>query len=121
MDNALALYYLKKIKYIKDTKDSLYIPVVMTHADIGTAQEKSKLYDKFMLLYELLYNSGVLPDMKEYEEFLQYKHNEIAEMNRKIGIGEPLLIDCDPYKLDFFEPYIEKYEKLVKDERENTI
>lgn len=117
MDNALALYYLRKIKYIKDKGDSLYVPVVMTSADIGTRKEKDKLYDEFRMLYELLYNSGVLPDVKEYEKFLQHKHNKIAEMNSRIGNGEPILMDCDPYGLDFFEPYIEKYEKLVEEDR----
>lgn len=118
MDNALALYYLRKIKYIKDKNDSLYIPVVMTRADIGTSKEKDKLHNEFIMLYELLYNSDVLPDVKEYEEFLKYKHNQIIEMNRKISIGQPLLLDYHPYELDFFEPYIKKYERLVKDEQE---
>jgi len=117
MNNALALYYLRKIKYIKDKGDSLYVPVVMTHADIGTVKEKDKLHNEFGMLYELLYNSGVLPDIKEYEEFLRHKYNKIAEMNSKIDIRQRIFIDSDPYGLDFFEPYIEKYEKLVKEDK----
>lgn len=117
MDNALALYYLRKIKYIKDTNDSLYIPVVMTHADIGTSNKKDKLCNEFIMLYELLHNSGVLPDMKKYEEFLRHKHNKIAEMNSKIGM-QRIFMDSNPYGLDFFEPYIARYERFVKDEQE---
>ena len=102
MDNALALYYLRKIKYIKDKNNSLYVPLVMTHADIETSKEKDKLRNEFVMLYELLYNSGVLPDMKEYDEFLKHKHNKIAEMNMKRGIGQRIFMNYNPYELDFF-------------------